>query len=216
MVRFDVERFRDLLFKGATTAQISAELSIGETTCRRHLRSLNLTTSETAEIKNARGGGRVSGVPSRFAGNNDLLRDIRALIADRTVDVSALEGMTTAEKGRVGELLVKYQFARRGIRYAEMPSYAEDLVVMGSDGGWKTCEIKACAKGYNVAISRMRYRSGEHVRKPYDGVDFYVLVTLETEEFFVVPFLDVPAHVHSVCCSPFGFGWKYRFRTDLF
>ncbi len=130
--------------------------------------------------------------------------------------MSALEAMSTAEKGRVGELLVKYEFARRGIRYAEMPSYAEDLVVMGSDGEWKTCEIKSCVKGNEVRISRMRYRSGQHVRKAYTNIDFYVLVTLETEEFFVVPFDAVPEHVNSVCCGPFGFGWNYRFRTDLF
>ena len=123
--------------------------------------------------------------------------------------------LPSTEKGRVGELFVRYAFARMGIKYAETPYNSDDLIVLGKDGLWKRCEIKTASKGYLIGLRRTRYREGAYVDVPYEDIDFFVLVALETEEIFIVPYHDVIGK-HKICCAPTAMGWKYRLRKDIF
>lgn len=154
------------------------------------------------------------GVPSRFSGNNDLLRDIRSELKKRSSIPCSLSTLPNNEIGRVGENFVRYALSRAGIRYAEPAYNSDDLLVLGSDGIWKICEIKSAANTNLVGVNRIRYRKGEHVYVPYEKIDFFILVTLNTEEIFVIPAADM-GHRRQVCCSPYGFGWKYRFKFDF-
>lgn len=215
MRRVDLTELKERLLAGATVAELSAAYGIGETTCKRRIRDLCLTESEETQVRLARKKGTMVGVPARFSGNNEALREIRDVLGERANTPSNMEGMSPAEKGRIGELFVKYVLARMGVQYADMPYNTDDIIVKGSDGSWKRCEIKTASKGYNINTRRTRYRGGEFVTVAYENIDFFILVAMETEEIFIIPAADVEGK-HYVCCSPFGIGWKYRFKIDQF
>jgi hypothetical protein len=126
-------------------------------------------------------------------------------------------------RGVVAEYYVKYMLSRKGIQWCEPKQQSEafDIGVIGPSGKFYCCEVKGCTKGWSVAIAKTRYVSAERgvVKSRYEpshNIDFFILVLLEYENIYLVPFKDTIPIGDSICCSPQGWAWRYKDRFDLF
>lgn len=125
------------------------------------------------------------------------------------------------QRGIAAEFFVKYQLTRHGYSFADPTSYSEalDLLVLGPSGSYYRCEIKSCSTGERLHPQRTKYctKAGKSISTPYsslDKIDFFIFVTLEYENIFIVPFEEVKGI--NLTCSPNGFGWQFKDNYSVF
>jgi len=140
--------------------------------------------------------------------------------ADSVRQLQPIPAMQPFYKGFIAEFYVKYRLLREGIHFLspEYPLIHCDLVVAGKSHKHYNVEIKSCTRGCDVNVNRTVYVRGnsrDSVNyKDVSGIDLFILVSLENENMFIVPY-GILADKAQVCLSSKGSLWKFRDRFDL-
>lgn len=219
-----LEKIHSLRLEGHSSQEISDLTGVPFTTTVRRVRQFDKTLSpeQTAFINDRIKEKTRLRVHESHAKRRGVAASVSpAIKAGKQPGWGRLQEVSPTRRGIVGEFYAKYYLARHGLEVAE-PSFlseALDLLVLGASGKVYRCEVKASSKGNVVRIHRTRYSKGSLHEQGYaesDRIDFFILVTLEDEGVYIVPFSEYQTIGVHVTCSEFSHVSKYRDAIHLF